>query len=875
MPTDDDYGRRERFLLHQHGASQYGTPPSASPVPSAAATAAAINNSQLSNCSNPVDCYLKQATSSSNNAASYQLQCDQQHQQDLAASISKASDNSRYSQSPHQYRSCQKSDRCSSRYEQQQQRSHHHDRLSAMDHCNNNPEHLGLVVTTTTTAASAIISDYANASSVLGSASNNPFTPDSFPSPPSPAPANDRFVPPPPLSPTGGNNTADKYSSSQSLAGFPLVDRILPPDSPKSSTRFATAPASPKVNSSKDRYASAERLLVGQSASQEPKDTGVPRYSDSSTERLLSASPIMGNLPVVGDYGKDSTAIGKSSRFGISAERLITSSPIHAPVPERFSGKSCERLLGESPIHERYYGQENPTAGGAHHSEHSRYQERFHTSSPNPEGSARQQQQRYSFSTDRQLLPGTTAEQSRRFSVADRIDSNSCQDYAEGSSSTGSPPMLADYGNSRFSNFQDSSTGGQSRYSTSDRFSDLAIQRYGQSRSTERFGDRYMGNSSSPAHDSRSVELSRTTSSTERLLVSCSPSSTESNRYHYTTGVQSSFELPSPNVQNSTSSNSNRNNVSGYQSKGTCDKYLQVSKSMQSYPSDRFQSTQDQYDKLILERYDARFSGGGGGGNPTGDRFPASASDFFNTDRFSPARAAANDKYLTLGHHPVDRYSSNGQRGNVMASSTGTSSSNNDRSSYGGVVPVSSGYVPPTAHTPVERYVPQPPPEVLYPDRYVDRYMAGNFGGQSDGRYGPTSDPGDPYSRRDLSFHGHFRLPPPGYPYHHQSHYRFRGFAYTASPGARIGGSPGSSSSSSSNSVQRDGFSTSPLLRPKARASTIEFTGGERQHACNGGSCCSESAAGHRGACCQQNVRRSMPPGTLPTIPTQSSHSSW
>jgi hypothetical protein len=25
--------------------------------------------------------------------------------------------------------------------------------------------------------------------------------------------------------------------------------------------------------------------------------------------------------------------------------------------------------------------------------------------------------------------------------------------------------------------------------------------------------------------------------------------------------------------------------------------------------------------------------------------------------------------------------------------------------------------VPPTAHTPVERYVPQPPPEVLYPDR--------------------------------------------------------------------------------------------------------------------------------------------------------------
>lgn len=166
--------------------------------------------------------------------------------------------------------------------------------------------------------------------------------------------------------------------------------------------------------------------------------------------------------------------------------------------------------------------------------------------------------------------------------------------------------------------------------------------------------------------------------------------------------------------------------------------------------------------------------------------------------------------------------------------------------------------------------MPQPPPEVLYPDRYVDRYVPPASHTTAD-RYLPTTDSGDPYMRRDLGFHHHYRLPPPGYPYH-QTHIRFRGFAY-GSP-ARLGGSPSSSSSSSSTSAQRDGFSTSPLLRPKVRTTPAEFSANPPRHASgNPPSCCAEVTSGQR-SCCQP-VRRSLPPGALPAIPTQSGHSSW
>lgn len=166
---------------------------------------------------------------------------------------------------------------------------------------------------------------------------------------------------------------------------------------------------------------------------------------------------------------------------------------------------------------------------------------------------------------------------------------------------------------------------------------------------------------------------------------------------------------------------------------------------------------------------------------------------------------------------------------------------------------------------------------LLHLFRYVDRYMPPAAHTPTD-RYVPTSDPGDPYMRRDLGFHHHYRLPPPaGYPY--QTHFRFRGFAYATS--GRLGGSPGSSSSSSTASNQRETFATSPLLRPKVRGSAVEFgtaatvtsttTTGVGRHVCaNPTACCGDTSANGR-ACCQ--MRRSLPPGTLPAIPTQTS--SW
>jgi len=171
----------------------------------------------------------------------------------------------------------------------------------------------------------------------------------------------------------------------------------------------------------------------------------------------------------------------------------------------------------------------------------------------------------------------------------------------------------------------------------------------------------------------------------------------------------------------------------------------------------------------------------------------------------------------------------------------------------------------------------------LWLSRYVDRYVPPAAHTPTD-RYVPTSDPGDPYMRRDLGFHHHYRLPPPAaYPY--QTHFRFRGFAYTTS--GRLGGSPGSSSSSSTTSNQRETFATSPLLRPKVRASAVEFgaaavaatvggvttttTAGVSRHACaSSAGCCGDASANTR-ACCQ--MRRSLPPGTLPAISTQTS--SW
>ncbi|XP_025993917.2 inactive rhomboid protein 1 isoform X1 [Solenopsis invicta] len=708
-------------------------------------------------------------------------------------------------------------------------------------------------------------SEYANANALAGS-----FVTETFPSPPSPAPANDRFVPPPPLSPS----PSEKYASSQSLAGYSSADRILPPNSPgpKYGADSAVAASIP----AKERYASAERLLANQqSVTSDAKDQ--QRYV--GPDRLLSgSSPVLGGLQAGLQTGLQSSAVyAKDTRYAtISADRILSSSPIHAPVPERFVGKS-ERYLGESPIHDRY-SRQDPSAT-AHHERYSAMAaatERFLSNSPNPESA----HQRYS-SSDRSSLQtsSSSSEQNRRL-YTDRGVETVCQKYTD--RSIGSPAS-ADFG--RYSGFPE--VGSQTRYvSSNDRFNDLALQRCSQSRSIDRFSsDRYLAGSS-PAHDSRlsSAETPRyIVSSTERLLAPTSSSSSSSSetgsRYHSpyttTTGTQSSasnerFASISPTSE--ASSNVHRGVGSGsYQTtKGTVDKYL-VSKSVQS-SYDRY-SVGSQNDQFGQDRY---FTSGG-----SGDRFQTTpGADRFHTpaDRYSPARNSA-DKYLSLPK-PKDRYTG---RITPISCANSVVTSSTDRTYCSSNV----SYVPPTAHTPVERYVPQPPPEVLYPDRYVDRYVPPAAHTPTD-RYVPASDPGDPYMRRDLGFHHHYRLPPPaGYPY--QSHFRFRGFAYATS--GRMGGSPGSSSSSSTTSNQRETFATSPLLRPKARASAVEFgaaTGtagtvstvgaatttttagiGVGRHVCaNPAACCGDT---NGRACCQ--MRRSLPPGTLPAIPTQTS--SW
>lgn len=59
-------------------------------------------------------------------------------------------------------------------------------------------------------------------------------------------------------------------------------------------------------------------------------------------------------------------------------------------------------------------------------------------------------------------------------------------------------------------------------------------------------------------------------------------------------------------------------------------------------------------------------------------------------------------------------------------------------------------YLPPTAHTPVERYVPQPQEPYYQTYQTYERYPKWN-----------PNNPGDPYMRRDLGYHHHYRLPVP------------------------------------------------------------------------------------------------------------------
>ncbi|CAH0563837.1 unnamed protein product [Brassicogethes aeneus] len=183
--------------------------------------------------------------------------------------------------------------------------------------------------------------------------------------------------------------------------------------------------------------------------------------------------------------------------------------------------------------------------------------------------------------------------------------------------------------------------------------------------------------------------------------------------------------------------------------------------------------------------------------------------------------------------------------------------------------PYSAGerYIPPNAHTPVERYVPQP--QEYYQQYQHDRY-----------KYNPSSS--DPYMRRDLAFH--YRLP---LPYNPTQYQRLR---YVGTPNRQVKccgyqegyqlskSSPGSSSSSSVTSqkesqcqiaTHQEEKSTqcvivSPSMRKTCRhgvcsSPSVEYVGGAGgRHVCATpppvGAQCDQQ-------CCQQAARR--PQATL------------
>lgn len=140
--------------------------------------------------------------------------------------------------------------------------------------------------------------------------------------------------------------------------------------------------------------------------------------------------------------------------------------------------------------------------------------------------------------------------------------------------------------------------------------------------------------------------------------------------------------------------NTGHRNYSQSSSKGN-DKYLQVSKSTQNYGNDRYQlsnqseqferSTQDRYS---LERYNGSTNGGA-------DRFQSTNSERYHSsaERYSPARTNS-DKYLSLPK-PKERYPT----GRIATSCNSITAGSSDRNYGSG----NGTYVPPTAHTPVER----------------------------------------------------------------------------------------------------------------------------------------------------------------------------
>lgn len=138
------------------------------------------------------------------------------------------------------------------------------------------------------------------------------------------------------------------------------------------------------------------------------------------------------------------------------------------------------------------------------------------------------------------------------------------------------------------------------------------------------------------------------------------------------------------------------------------------------------------------------------------------------------------DRYAPQGYHVTDRYGNTTER-----------------------------YLPPNAHTPVERYVPQPQEPYYQTYQSYERYP----------KFHANTNAGDPYMRRDLGYHHHYRLPVPFQANHYQrirySHIgtpnrakccQYQDFTLSKS-------SPGSSSSSSVTSQGKEiqGYIANPV----------------------------------------------------------------
>lgn len=126
---------------------------------------------------------------------------------------------------------------------------------------------------------------------------------------------------------------------------------------------------------------------------------------------------------------------------------------------------------------------------------------------------------------------------------------------------------------------------------------------------------------------------------------------------------------------------------------------------------------------------------------PPGDRYiPASGERYLpsSNERYHQS-SSTSDRFLATSS-PADRYLSPADR----FLSTG-SSVTSDR------------YLPPPAPAPSDRFL---PPSTPAPgERYLPAPPSATPGG-----------PGDPYMRRDLGYHHHYRLPHPSYHPHHQYH---------------------------------------------------------------------------------------------------------